>query len=600
MTQPLEHELVPYKALQCLSSGRVLILAPHPDDEVLGCGGAIMRHAQAGDPIHVVVVTDGAFGPNGDEVAYRLTREREARCAAGVLGYGEPSFWGLPDRGLEYGESLIARVGRCIEELCADLVYAPSWWEIHPDHSALALATAEAVRRSARPCTLAMYEVGSPLHPNRLLDITDIRDRKQEAILCFESQVARQPYHEHIAALNRFRTYTLPATVLAAEAYRVVTREELRSGPSVMIPPGHDFRRTSALRRRPEPLVSVIIPATHRCLPEQTLDAIALQTYPHIEIIVVATRADKQNPLPKWWGRFPVHVVSEEIVLPYGQAMNRGLAAAHGQYLAFPGENDIFEPEHLAMLVERLGRSPDSRCVYSGVRVDHLLDGEVNRSEILSRPFNKHRLMVQDDISINTVLIDRDLYEAGCRFDETLDACVGWDFLLQVCELTQLIHVDRITVRSTKALSFGALGRDETDRPGVAASAIFDKWRNLWTGLQWADVVGEYEQSLAQKSQEVSTLRGDLEAIRKQLLQSEGQVQTLAVQIAEALPIPKEIDRDAHVSRDDNQETARRTQELAESLDAVYRSTSWRVTAPMRSVSRWLRRARGGSTLPGA
>lgn len=591
MTQPLEHELVPYAALQCPPSGRVLILAPHPDDEVLGCGGAIMRHAQAGDPIHVVVVTDGAFGPDGDEVAYRSAREREATCAAAVLGYGEPSFWRLPDRGLEYGESLIDRVGRCIDESCADLVYAPSWWEIHPDHSALALAAAEAVRRSARACTLVMYEVGSPLHPNRLLDITDLRKRKQEAILCFESQVARQPYHEHIAALNRFRTYTLPATVLAAEAYRVVTREELRSDPTVMIPPGHDSRRTSALRRRPEPLVSVIIRTTHRCLPEQALDALALQTYPHIEIIAVDTRADKHSPLPKWWGRFPVRVVSAEVGLPYGQAMNRGLTVAHGQYLAFPGEYDIFEPEHLAMLVERLRLSPDSRCVYSGIRFDHFLDGAVNRSEVLSRPFNKHRLMVHDDIAIDTVLIDRSLYEAGCRFDETLDACVGWDFLLQVCELTELIHVDRVTVRSTKAPSFGTSGQKETDRLGVAAAAIFDKWRHLWTGLQWADILGEYERSLAEKSQQVSALLGDLEAIRKQLQQSEGQVQTLSMQIAEARPIPKEIDRDAHGSMDDHQETARRMQELAETLEAVYRSTSWRVTAPMRSVSRWLRRA---------
>ena len=214
----LEHELVPYSAEHRFGPGRALVLAPHPDDEVLGCGGAILRHVAAGDPVCVVIVTDGAAagGTAGDAAAGRM---QESRCAAGRLGYGAPVFWGLPDRGLTAGEELIARIGAALDEYAADLVYAPSTWEIHPDHHALALAAAEAVRRGGGARRLLMYEVGAPLQPNRLLDITDLAQRKADAIHCFRSQLALQPYDRQIAALNRYRTYTLPKEVLAAEAY---------------------------------------------------------------------------------------------------------------------------------------------------------------------------------------------------------------------------------------------------------------------------------------------------------------------------------------------------------------------------------------------
>lgn len=197
-----------------------------------------MRHVAAGDPIWVVIVTDGALGLPLDTPDAALVRQRESLCAAQVLGYGEPVFWGLPDRGLEYGEELIGRILTALDETGAELVYAPSWWEIHPDHLALALAAAEAVRRCPRPIQLAMYEVGMPLHPSRLLDITDLHTRKQAAMACFTSQLAQQDYGRHITALNTFRTYTLPGTVKLAEAYRLIERAALLAEPLRRVRPG--------------------------------------------------------------------------------------------------------------------------------------------------------------------------------------------------------------------------------------------------------------------------------------------------------------------------------------------------------------------------
>ncbi|TCT22805.1 PIG-L deacetylase family protein [Thiobaca trueperi] len=244
-----EHDFIPYAANTAMPRGRTLVLAPHPDDEVLGCGGAIMRHVAAGDPIRVIIVTDGALGlPPGTPDA-ALTRQRESLCAAAVLGYGEPVFWGLPDRGLEYGEALIQRILGEMEDAGADLVYAPSWWEIHPDHLTLALATAEAVRRCPRPVQMVMYEVGAPLHPSHLLNIGDLCERKQAAMDCFTSQLAQQAYDRHIAALNVFRTYTLPAEIASAEAYRLIVRDALREDPLRLMQPGPGHQEPQAITR---------------------------------------------------------------------------------------------------------------------------------------------------------------------------------------------------------------------------------------------------------------------------------------------------------------------------------------------------------------
>jgi LmbE family N-acetylglucosaminyl deacetylase len=223
-----ESELIPYHAVRAVGQGSALVLAPHPDDEVLGCAGAILRHVALGDPVRVIILTDGG-GWQVDEAgreAYAARRRQESREAAAILGYGEPEFWQYRDRELEYGEPLVRRLLDAIAAAEARWLYAPSPCELHPDHRALALAVLEAARRQAGQIGLALYEIGAPLPPNRLLDITDLVERKRRALACFTSQLAVQAYDRHIEALNRFRTYTLPREVEAAEAYWVIEGNE--------------------------------------------------------------------------------------------------------------------------------------------------------------------------------------------------------------------------------------------------------------------------------------------------------------------------------------------------------------------------------------
>src|SRR5262245_47526937 len=79
----------------------VLVIAPHPDDEALGCGGTICLHRKRGDRVHAILLTSGERGiPGVIEDAARAIREAEARRAAEVLGIEPPVFLRLPDLAL--------------------------------------------------------------------------------------------------------------------------------------------------------------------------------------------------------------------------------------------------------------------------------------------------------------------------------------------------------------------------------------------------------------------------------------------------------------------------------------------------------------------
>jgi LmbE family N-acetylglucosaminyl deacetylase len=231
----MESFFIPYNATTVLPIGKILVLAPHPDDEVFGCGGAIMQHVAQGNAISVIVVTDGSaairHSDSNSHLKYIKIRQQESQQAAQILGYRQLAFWDIADRSLTYNEELLQRLEKIIQEHKITQVYAPSVLEVHPDHYALAMMAVEVVRRCGKNVSLAMYEVGVPLYPNLLLDITPVIKRKQAAINCFNSQLDILDYSDQLQSLNGYRSYTLPATVKAAEAYYIIDGETLQTQP---------------------------------------------------------------------------------------------------------------------------------------------------------------------------------------------------------------------------------------------------------------------------------------------------------------------------------------------------------------------------------
>ncbi|MDP6423244.1 MAG: PIG-L deacetylase family protein [Planctomycetota bacterium] len=210
-------------------AGRVLVIAPHPDDESCGMGGTIALHRRQGDRVHLLFLTDGTNGdPNGrygDEIA-ELRRD-EARAAAEVLGGCSCEFLGLPDdhEATDDDFEMVAdHMDAVFEREQPDLVYVPWVEEAHQDHanSCTALRRLLARRRAdgrSLPRVLE-YEVWSPLPADWIVDISATADQKRDAMLAHASQVAYTDYPHQLMGLAAHRSVYLPKTSRYGEAFR--------------------------------------------------------------------------------------------------------------------------------------------------------------------------------------------------------------------------------------------------------------------------------------------------------------------------------------------------------------------------------------------
>ncbi|WP_404301564.1 PIG-L deacetylase family protein [Alicycliphilus denitrificans] len=207
---------------------RVLVVAPHPDDEVFGCGGLLALYRKAGAMIQVQILTDGAgYHQLPDREAIYKTRMAESNKALETLGVAPADFSGFADRSLVARPDLSRLIRSRIISHQSELVLVPSLWEVHPDHLAAARAAldavAELVRAGENAPILMFYEIGAPQRVDFFLDITSVWSLKLQAMQVFVSQNSMQDYPRLIEALNAYRTYTLPSTVRYAEGYALVS-----------------------------------------------------------------------------------------------------------------------------------------------------------------------------------------------------------------------------------------------------------------------------------------------------------------------------------------------------------------------------------------
>jgi LmbE family N-acetylglucosaminyl deacetylase len=110
----------------------VLVLAPHPDDEVIGCGGAVIKHILKGDKVSVLFITSGEAG-NREENPENLmrVRESEAQQASEILGMTEVDFLHQPDGYLAYNSELLNLLTAKIRAASPDIVYLPHSADAH-------------------------------------------------------------------------------------------------------------------------------------------------------------------------------------------------------------------------------------------------------------------------------------------------------------------------------------------------------------------------------------------------------------------------------------------------------------------------------------
>lgn len=209
-------------------SGRVLCFSPHPDDEVLGPGGALILHARQGDAIRVVIACDGAAGDPDRRypaATYAELRRGESRAGLAVCGVQDVAFWGLPDSCEITDADLEMVAGRAAEQLAQwrpDVVYLPWEGESNSDHRALHKAVVRALRRARFAGKALAYEVWSAMVPDAILDVTPVVETKRRAIECYHSQLSYVDLVHPTLGLNAQRSLAFNRGRGYGEAFRFV------------------------------------------------------------------------------------------------------------------------------------------------------------------------------------------------------------------------------------------------------------------------------------------------------------------------------------------------------------------------------------------
>ncbi len=186
--------------LRTIQRQRVVVVAPHADDESIAVGGTLALQRRAGGEVTALIVTNEPVDADGT-----WARKSEAEAAGKVLGHRH-RFLGFPDGQTSLHEDAIAGVlTDALRELRPDVVICPFPGDHHRDHQAVSASTAGAIARSGFSGEVWCYETWSTLWPNTAIDISEVVDEKRRAIACYRSQLAHMPYADAALGLNRFR-----------------------------------------------------------------------------------------------------------------------------------------------------------------------------------------------------------------------------------------------------------------------------------------------------------------------------------------------------------------------------------------------------------
>ena len=529
----MQFTLAPPTEATTISAQRVLVLAPHSDDEVFGCGGLLAELAEAGAEIRVLYLTDSSGGAEvtADREAYAARRRTEAQRGLDRLGVVQLETLPISDGDLRrFVDTAAEHIRRAVAEFRPDLLLSVSPCEITPDHR----AAFAALHQSLSPlrggtdidaviagCRILLYEVNHPAYPNLLVDVSSRIETVTAAIDAHESQLELHNYREAALGMRHYRALSLPADVTAAEGYF-----ELRPLDFATHGLAGLVRGIGGIPDRAEvhdgPLVSVVVRTKDRPdLLAEALASIAANTYRRIEVVLV----NDGGETPSVAADFPLPVVRVEMGTNRGRAAaaNAGVDAATGEHICFLDDDDLVEPEHLETLVA-LASSAGVRVAYTDAAVGiYELDAaggwtEVDRRLPYSRDFDPELLVVDNYIPFNTLIIDRNLFAEVGSFDPDLEFFEDWDFLIRLAGATPFHHLPKVTAeyRHFRGSGHHILGEEPRRRADFLAmkARIIERHRERLGPAMIARIVDGLRSETVEGSEAAAAARRDLDERR--------------------------------------------------------------------------------------
>ncbi len=221
-----------------MASKRVLVIAAHPDDELLGCGGTIALHKRSGHHVTAVIVCEGESLRYGDEGAGQASHIHEA---ARVAGIDEVRTLEFPDQKLDTFTltDVIGALEKVVREVQPNIVYCQYGGDVNRDHQLLFKALLVATRPLEQTLeAIYAFDTASSTEwayprtfvPDVWVDISATLDVKLRAMACYEREVCEYPHPRSLKALEyRARAWGNQCCLDAAEVFMTV-RRVLRNG----------------------------------------------------------------------------------------------------------------------------------------------------------------------------------------------------------------------------------------------------------------------------------------------------------------------------------------------------------------------------------
>jgi LmbE family N-acetylglucosaminyl deacetylase len=200
---------------------KVLVVAPHPDDETLGCGGTLLKHINSGDKIYWMVVTN-IQSENGWSEEEVQKRQKEINQVSAMYGFEKIFKLDFPTTMLDtipYSD-LISKISAVIQEIKPSIVYIPNHSDVHTDHQVTFKATISCCKNFRAPFIrkILMYECLSETEfapalrenafiPNVFVDISEFLNRKLEIMKIYDSEVMDPPFPRSIETVISLAKY---------------------------------------------------------------------------------------------------------------------------------------------------------------------------------------------------------------------------------------------------------------------------------------------------------------------------------------------------------------------------------------------------------
>ena len=195
---------------------KVLVIAVHPDDETLGCGGTLLKHKANGDEIHWLIATQS----NTESDFYKI-RTKEIETVKNM--YHFDSVHNLELKTMQVDEytmsELIGKISKIINEIKANIIYLPFKGDVHSDHRHIFDAAYSCTKSFRYPFIKKIYMVETlsetefapstkedSFIPNVFVNITDFMDKKLDIMKVFRNEIAEHPFPRSIRNLKALAT----------------------------------------------------------------------------------------------------------------------------------------------------------------------------------------------------------------------------------------------------------------------------------------------------------------------------------------------------------------------------------------------------------